>query len=135
MSYVPNELLSRLVGCRLYSVQFVLDYVQLWFDSTRSSDAPLVNCDVMPHVHRAGKRLRDGDTGYADVLRTLIGEEVAGTAEATGEGIRIDFPSGSLVFNPSADELVGPEIAYLRGFNDEAWIVWRPGEDSFEHLS
>jgi hypothetical protein len=31
--YVPNELLSRLVGNRIYSVEFVLSgYVQLWFD-------------------------------------------------------------------------------------------------------
>ena len=30
--YVSNELLSRLIGFRLYSVQFVMDYVQLRFD-------------------------------------------------------------------------------------------------------
>lgn len=35
-SYVPNELLSRLVGERMYSVEFVLNnYVQLRFEGQR----------------------------------------------------------------------------------------------------
>lgn len=43
MPYVPNELLGRLVRCRLYSVQFVLDYVQLRFDGS-TPDMPVLNC-------------------------------------------------------------------------------------------
>jgi hypothetical protein len=36
--YAPNALLSRLVGERMYSVQFVLDdYVDGSFDARRSS--------------------------------------------------------------------------------------------------
>ncbi len=41
--YVWNDLLGRLVGCRLYSVQFVLDYVQLRFDGP-TRDEPVLNC-------------------------------------------------------------------------------------------
>ena len=49
MAYVPNELLSRLVGFRLYSVHFVMDYVQLGFDSETDETASM-NCDVWPDV-------------------------------------------------------------------------------------
>lgn len=62
-------------------------------------------------------------------------EEVVETAEATGIGLRIRLPSGTVVLHPEWDELVGPEIASYRtrGFAD--WTVWRPGEDSFEDLA
>src|SRR4051794_40045180 len=46
-AYVPNELLGRLVGFRLHSVQFVMDYVQLRFDGP-TEDMPVLNCDVLP---------------------------------------------------------------------------------------
>ena len=45
--YVPNALLGRLVGFRLYSGQFVMDYVQLRFDGP-TEDMPVLNCDVLP---------------------------------------------------------------------------------------
>jgi hypothetical protein len=48
-AYVPNSLLGRLVGFRLYSVQFVMDYVQLRFDGP-SADMPVLNYDVWPVV-------------------------------------------------------------------------------------
>jgi hypothetical protein len=57
------------------------------------------------------------------------------TSEATGRGLSVDFAEGSLTLHPSRDELVGPEIAMLRGFEDRAWMVWRPGEESFEDLA
>lgn len=65
-AYVPNELLGRLVGFRLFSVQFVLDYVQLRFDGGSSDDMPVLNCDVMPDVER-GDEIRDA----------LVGPEIA----------------------------------------------------------
>lgn len=91
MAYVANDLLSRLVGFRLYSVQFVMDYVQLRFDGA-TSDMPVLNCDVW-------------------------------------------LLSGWIALHPSVDELVGPEIGMLSGFDDGHWMVWRPGEDSFEDLA
>jgi hypothetical protein len=38
--------LSRLIGCRLYSVEFVMDYVQLRFDGP-TEDMPVLNYDVL----------------------------------------------------------------------------------------
>jgi hypothetical protein len=62
-------------------------------------------------------------------------EEVVETTEKTGIGLKIDFPSGWIALHPTVDELVGPEIAMLGGFEDGRLMVWRPGEDSFEDLA
>ncbi|MFE7794340.1 hypothetical protein [Streptomyces sp. NPDC057460] len=132
-AYVPNELLSRLVGCRLDAVHFILDHLELHFGSP---DEQILTYFVMPCVETPdGEVYRDGRLGYADALRALAGEEVVETAEATGIGLRIRLPSGTVVLHPEWDELVGPEIASYRtrGFAD--WTVWRPGEDSFEDLA
>jgi len=77
---MPNELLSRLVGFRLFSVQFVMDYVQLRFDGP-TEDLPVLNCDVLPSVESEGRVWRDGDVGYADALCGLIPGTVLATAE------------------------------------------------------
>ena len=61
-AYVPNELLGRLVGARLYSVQFVHDYVQLRFECP-GGDMPVMNCDAMPAVEAGGLTLSDGEVG------------------------------------------------------------------------
>lgn len=133
-TYVPNELLGRLVGFRLFSVQFVMDYVQLRFDGP-SPDMPVLNCDVMPTVEIGAEALIDGQTGYADALRLLIPGVVQRTQEGTGLGLRIEFEAGAIVVHPTVQDLTGPEIALLGGFDDGRWMCWRPGEDSFEDLA
>jgi hypothetical protein len=57
------------------------------------------------------------------------------TREETGLGLVVHFESGKVVVHPSRDDLEGPEIAMLSGFEDRRWMVWRPGEDSFEDLA
>lgn len=132
-AYVPNDLLGRLVGFRLFSVQFVMDYVQLRFDGP-SADMPVLNCDVMPDVERGTETIGQEQIGYADALRALISGVVRQTHEETGAGLRIDFDEGAIVVHPDREDLVGPEIALLQGFEDGQWMCWRPGEDSFEDL-
>ena len=133
-TYVPNELLGRLVGARLYSVQFVYDYVQLRFEG-RADDMPVMNCDAMPMVESGGITLSDGEQGYADALRGLIPNVVKRTQEETGVGLRIEFPDGAIALHPDREALTSPEIALLTGFEDRAWMCWRPGEESFEDLA
>lgn len=135
MAYVPNELLSRLAGCRLYSVQFVMDYVQLWFDSHSSPDTPVLNCDVLPTVTIGDTKFSPTDLRWADALRSLIPQTVTATRERTGLGLQVEFPCGELQLHPTLDEIDSPEIAMLSGFEDKQWMVWRPGEDSFEDLA
>lgn len=133
--YVPNELLSRLVGDRLYSVEFVLnDYVQLRFDGAPGAGPLTLNCYVWPVIQQAGRRWHERDLGYADALRRLTPGVVVSTAEATSDGIRIGLDTGAIHIRPAKDE-VFVEIAELHGFADGAWMVWRPGEDSFEDLA
>jgi hypothetical protein len=133
--YVPNELLSRLVGLRLLAVEFVLDYLQLRFDGDPHDPQPVMTCDVRPAVELGdGPALRNGATGYADALRSLVGELVRSTDERTGVGLRISLETGAVRLHPSGDEIAGPEIAMLSGFPDQSWMVWRPGEESFEDL-
>ena len=134
--YVPNELLSRLVGDRMYSIEFVLnDYLQLRFDGVPEAGDPItLNCYVWPQVESSGRVWHESDLGYADALRRLCPGTVVSTAEATGTGIRIAFDTGSVVIHPSREE-IHVEIALLAGFPDGDWMVWRPGEESFEDLA
>jgi hypothetical protein len=132
MGYIPNDLLSRLVGCRLYSVQFVMDYLQLWFDDD-ADNRPLLSCDIWPEIIIDGVTYREPDLGYGDALRRLIPGTVVATDEATGVGLRLTFDRGALVLHPAAQE-IHAEIASLSGFTDGAVMVWRPGEDSFEDV-
>ena len=132
--YVPNELLSRLVGDRMYSVEFVLnDYVQFRFDGPPGAGPVTFNSYVWPVVHLDGRAWREPDLGYADALRKLTPGTVVSTTEETGSGIRLELTTGTLVIHPAKEE-VFVEIAEIGGFADGGWMVWRPGEDSFEDL-
>ncbi|GED98826.1 hypothetical protein nbrc107697_28650 [Gordonia crocea] len=135
LEYVPNELLSRLVGERMYSVEFVVnDYVQLRFDGDPGAGSPaILNCYSWPAIEYAGRVWNESDLGYADALRALTPGVVASTSEQTGTGIRIDLDTGAVVLHPRIDE-VYVEVAEIMGFRDGARMVWRPGEDTFEDL-
>jgi len=134
-SYVPNELLSRLVGQRLYSVEFVLnDYVQLRFDGEQNPGPVTLNSYVWPVVRQDGRQWREQELGYADALRRLAPGSVVSTTEESGSGIRIELDTGTIVIHPAKEE-VFVEIAELSGFPDGRWMAWRPGEDSFEDLA
>ncbi|MYS20823.1 hypothetical protein GA0115240_123633 [Streptomyces sp. DvalAA-14] len=133
MAYELNSLLGRLVGFRLYSVQFVMDYVQLRFDGP-TNETPVLTCDVLPTLTLAGQSLSPTEAGWAGALRGFIPQNVISTHEKTGIGIKVDFDTGSIQLHPTKGELIGPEIAMLNGFEDRSWMVWRPGEDAFEDL-
>jgi len=120
-TYVPNQLLGRLVGYQMYSVTFIFDYIQLHFQSESTSDTPFLNCDALPTVEFRGTAYRPTDFGYADALRGMIPEVVVVTEEATGVGLRLRFPSGTITVHEGAEEVV--EMAMLSGFDDRQWMV------------
>ena len=134
VGYVFNSLLGRLVGYRLYSVEFVLDYVQLQFDVFPTADMPMLTCEVNPTVIASGRTITPSGQGWADALVALVGQDVTATHEAVGTGISIELETGTIRLHPSSDELVGPEIATLNGFTDGQWMCWRPTEEAFEYL-
>ena len=43
--------------------------------------------------------------------------------------------TASGVLHPQVDDLSGPEIALLGGFEDGSWMCLQPGEESFEYLA
>jgi hypothetical protein len=132
--WVANGLLARLIGLRLYSVEFVLDYVQLRFDGEAVVDGPVVlNCFVWPRLEYRGRSWNEPDLGYADALRGLIPGEVNATMEQAGTGLRLELDTGVVMIHPELNE-VNVEIAELQGFDDGSWTVWRPGEGSFGDL-
>lgn len=133
-AYVPNALLGRLVGFRLYSAQFVMDYVQLRFDGP-TDDMPVLNCDVLPVVETPAGPVTPGQLGYVDALCAFIPGHVGATVEETGRGLRIEFDEGAICLHPEVDEVLGLEIALLSGFKDGHWMCWRPGEECFEDLA
>ena len=119
----------------MYSVEFVLnDYVQLRFDGPPAGGPVILNCYAWPVIQTAGRLWHEQDLGYADALRRLTPGTVTSTSEATGRGIRIELDTGTIVIHPARDD-VYVEIAHLMGFPDGAWMVWRPGEESFEDLA
>ncbi|ANJ28178.1 hypothetical protein [Agromyces aureus] len=124
-----------MVGDRMYSVEFVLnDSVQFRFDGTPGAGSPVtLNSYVWPVVEVDARSWRESDLGYADALRRLTPGVVLSTSEASGTGLRVVLDTGSLLINPNADE-VYVEIAEIMGFHDGSWMVWRPGEDTFEDL-
>lgn len=119
----------------MYSVEFVLnDYVRFRFDGSPGVGSPVTfDCYVWPVVEFGEHKWREKDAGYADALRRLTPGTVVSTLEQTGSGLRIALDTGVLVIHPARDEIL-VEIAELKGFNDRAWMVWRPGEESFEDL-
>jgi hypothetical protein len=141
VTFVDGPLLDRLVGARMHSVQFVLDYLQLHFeigsdgeDSPLAADAPILTCNAWPTVEVEGDRFERQTTGWADALLSLVGQRVVAAHEAPSGGLRVDLDTGSLVLRPTDAELVGPEIALLQGFADRQWDVWVPGERAFGYL-
>ncbi|GAA4892637.1 hypothetical protein LX16_1981 [Stackebrandtia albiflava] len=123
------SLSARLVRCRLYSVIFVQDYVQLRFDTETGPDEPVLSCFVPPVVVSRAGPVTAAAAGWTDALRSLIGLVVTATSAQPGSGLTIDFGDVALAWHPGTDELV--EIAMLGGFRDGAWTVWRPGEGPF----
>ncbi|KWX65538.1 hypothetical protein [Mycobacterium sp. NAZ190054] len=132
--YGYNELLSRLVGYHLQSVQFFPRYLQLAFESAEAPDTPVLTCEVLPVVDTPGGPVTSRQPGYADTLRSLIGEPVVETVEASREGLRICFAQAAVTVRPSVAELRGPVIAMLSDFNDGSSVSWRPGGSAFEYL-
>ncbi|UKA65912.1 hypothetical protein LFT44_15575 [Arthrobacter sp. FW306-05-C] len=104
MSYVPNDLLSRLVDRRLYSVEFVLnDYVQFRFDGEQGPGQVTLNSYVWLMVRQDGRRWREQELGYGYSLRRLAPGTVISTTEETGSGIRVELDTGTIVIHPAKE--------------------------------
>jgi hypothetical protein len=101
-----EALLQTIRGVRLTSVQFVLDYVILGFDSKGALTAL-----VWPEIHDGVTTLKFGMTGYRDRLCELIPKVVRSVEISEDETIFITFEGGTLIRIPLRDRKVSGERA------------------------
>ncbi len=112
------EALGRLVGHALSSVEFVADYVQLWFDG------PCLTAYTLPVVTRESEGISVGQSGYRDILCAQIGSRVERT-EVDKQRVAIIFESGAAVSISLRDEdHRGPEtLQFSLDPKDRTWVV------------
>lgn len=108
-----------------------MDYIQLDFNGLR------LTLYVWPKILITGKHpLSEVDPGYRDALCEFIAHDVTAASESSTDGLVLIFDIGSIQVNPSAADLVGPEIAMGQaGPPGQAWMVWQPGVAPFESLA
>lgn len=132
--YAPNDVLSQLVGDRLRAIEIAAgEPLRLVFSPPGRSTDRVFSTRAWPSIERSAGTWRDGDMGYTDLLRQLIGAEVTGTLERSRHGLRIDLTRGSLILSPRRAD-PSREIALLSGFEDGRWMAWWPGDYAFEDL-
>ena len=112
-----SEYLPDLVGEKLSSVIFVLDYLQLDFDGKRFT------AYAWPVVIETNRRKKFGDSGYRDALCSLIARVVA-AVENRVTVLRVGFSNGSaLEFDIEEDES-GREKLIFEETGDYKWAYW-----------
>ena len=100
--------LQILVGAKLSSVTFVMDYVQLGFDG------PRLTAYVGPRVTIKGKAFAWGEPGFRDALCDRIGTIVRQAELVENDAIRIVFGDGEVIsISLKPEDAVGPEAAEL----------------------
>ncbi len=119
-----GTVLESLLGKRLDSVCFVLDYITFQF-----RDLGLAAL-AKPELLKGQDLLTEGQAGYRDALCGEILQHVTGTYE-TAERIEITLSSGTKISVPlNADFPPGPEMATLSG-NGRFITAWlRPSPTS-----
>jgi len=116
---LDNEMLQKVVGARLTSVYFVLDYVMLGFDERGGLTAL-----VWPILFRNGEELRFGQNGYRDGLCELIGGTVEKASISLDETISISFGGGVLIEIPLGTRTDGCERATFNIPREHLLRVW-----------
>lgn len=104
------EALSRLVGGRLTSVQFILNYLILGFDEKGS-----LTTLVWPELYFGNRSVRFGAQGYRDDLCSQIEKVVNDSTMETDETIRIDLANGAQIRIPLRSYKASGERAILTG--------------------
>jgi hypothetical protein len=105
-----EKALSKLIGARLTSVQFVMDYLILGFDE-RGALTTL----VWPEIFNKNKKTTFGTTGYRDELCSLIEKTLQNATMGYDETISFDFESGIEMRIPLRSYQRSGERAILTG--------------------
>jgi hypothetical protein len=125
-TFIP---LPSLVGSRMYSVTFVLDYQQLAFDGP-DTEQRVKNIYSRTRVRVGDSRFVSGEPGYRDALCNRIGGIVrtAGTDDAEKQ-ITITFADDAIIsMSLRPEDFTGPEaaeyICYV-GKDERLHVVWQ----------
>jgi hypothetical protein len=118
VKYTLADALQQLVGVELSSVEFVRDYVQLWFDG------PCMTAYTWPTVASVSENLSHGQPGYRDALCMQIGRKVEKT-EVDKRRVSVVFEGGVVVsISLLDDDYLGPEALQFRlDGKDRIWVV------------
>ena len=112
------EALRRLVGEVLSSVEFVADYVQLWFNG------PCLTAYTPPTIAWGSESLSSEASGYRDGLCRQIGYRVDRT-EVDDKQALVFFANGAVISISLRDEdYRGPEaLEFCLDRKDRIWVV------------
>jgi hypothetical protein len=107
-----------IVGKELSAVTFVMDYHQIWFNSTRINIVTELRVLIGDSVYRLG------DPGYRDKLCDRITHVVVKAEARKGDAMEIVFDDGSAIVVPVRDEdhLYGPECIIYQAPTDW-WVL------------
>lgn len=105
-----EKALSKLVGARLTSIQFVMDYLILGFDE-RGALTTL----VWPEIFNENKKTTFGTTGYRDKLCSLIEKPLQNATMESDETISLGFENGTEIRIPLRSYRHSGERAILTG--------------------
>ena len=89
-----QSLVAAVIGDELAGVWFVMDYLQLQFQSR------MATFYSWPMVRSGGDHLEFGQPGYRDFLCSLIGQRVVDADVYLDEGVVLSFSEGELVVAP-----------------------------------
>jgi hypothetical protein len=111
------DALDKLAGRALSSVEFLADYVQLWFDG------PCLTAYTSPTVASGPKTLSLDQPGYRDSLCRQIGCRVE-HAEVDDRRVSICFEGGATIsISLLDDDYRGPEALQFSLDRDHIWVA------------
>jgi hypothetical protein len=113
-----SEALQELKGVRLYSVEFVMDYVQLHFGG------PILTAYTHPSLNVRGRSITWETDGFRDLLCELIEVPVVEAHVVAGEELRLHFENGAIFAVSLQDkDYGGPEAVEFISNSGPSWIV------------
>jgi hypothetical protein len=113
-----KSLLTGIVGARLTSVDFVMDYLILGFDEKGA-----LTTMMWPELYAGETTFQFGAEGYRDHLCELITPIVDSVEITAEETIAIVFTNGTRPRIPLRNGLQGEKAIFMAP--KHAWHVWR----------
>jgi hypothetical protein len=122
-----ENFLAGLIGKRLSSVTFIMDYVQMDFNGHQ------FNFYNWPVLHEGQTLFNHQKDRYSDKLTGLIGKTIKAADEYLDIGLSLEFESGPLLSIPLRME-ENHSISEIAEYHrpDQHWMVWSVGQAPFE---